>query len=114
MTTQAVIFISIPATGKSTFFRVPFFDTHIRLNLEMLRTRHREQVLLKAFIEGKQSFVVDNTNATVEYRKKCIQLSQIAAGVQRYTRVPASADPVTNCLHRNADAVVVRQGDRTD
>ena len=78
MTMQAVIFIGIPATGKSTFFRERFFDTHIRLNLDMLRTRHREQVLLKACIEGKQSFVVDNTNATVEYRKKYIQLAKPA------------------------------------
>jgi predicted kinase len=75
---QTIIFIGIPATGKSTFFRERFFDTHVRLNLDMLRTRHRERILLQACIDGKQPFVVDNTNATVEHRKKYIQLARPA------------------------------------
>jgi hypothetical protein len=34
-----------PATRKSTFARERFGDTHLQLNLDMLRTRHREDVL---------------------------------------------------------------------
>jgi predicted kinase len=30
---QAVIFIGIQATGKSTFFKEMFFTTHIRINI---------------------------------------------------------------------------------
>jgi predicted kinase len=73
---EAVIFIGIQATGKSSFYRARFFNTHLRLSLDMLKTRHREDILLHACIEGKQSFVVDNTNPTVEERAKYIELAR--------------------------------------
>lgn len=75
---EAVIFIGIQAVGKSTFYKKHFFKTHLRLNLDMLRTRHREQVLLQACLDAKQRFVVDNTNPTREDRAKYIQLSTSA------------------------------------
>jgi predicted kinase len=59
---EAVIFIGIQGSGKSTFFRERFFDSHVRINLDMLRTRRREELLVAACLEGGQSFVVDNTN----------------------------------------------------
>ena len=62
---EAVIFCGIQASGKTTFYRDRFFDTHVRISMDLLRTRRREQLLLGACIEGKQQFVVDNTNATV-------------------------------------------------
>ena len=67
---EAIIFIGLQATGKSTFFREYFYHSHLRINLDMLKTRHREAIILKACIEAKQSFVVDNTNPTVEDRKR--------------------------------------------
>lgn len=67
---EAVIFIGLQASGKSTFYKEYFFKTHIRINLDMLKTRHREALLLKSCIEMKQSFVVDNTNPTAEDRKR--------------------------------------------
>jgi len=51
---EAVIFIGIQGSGKSTFYNVRFFDTHVRINLDMLKTKHRQQLLLNACIEGKQ------------------------------------------------------------
>ena len=59
---EAVILIGIQATGKSTFYKEYFYDTHVRINLDMLKTRRREDILLQACIQAKQSFVVDNTN----------------------------------------------------
>ena len=59
---EAVIFAGVQGSGKSTFYRERFCDTHVRINLDMLRTRHREQLLLAACLAGKQSFVIDNTN----------------------------------------------------
>jgi predicted kinase len=76
---EAVIFIGIQATGKSSFYRARFFNTHIRLNLDMLKTRPREAILLRACIEGKQSFVVDNTNPTVENRARYIVPAKAAS-----------------------------------
>ena len=69
---EAVIFVGLQASGKSTFYRERFFDSHIRLNLDMLRTRHREALLLKACLEAKQPFVVDNTNPTPADRQRYI------------------------------------------
>lgn len=59
---ETVILIGVQAAGKTTFYRERFFDTHIRISLDMLRTRHRERVLLRACIEARQRFVIDNTN----------------------------------------------------
>lgn len=69
---QAIIFIGIQGAGKSTFYREYFLDTHIRINLDMLKTRHREKLIFQACLEAKQKFVIDNTNPTIEDRKKYI------------------------------------------
>ncbi|MEH1827057.1 MAG: ATP-binding protein [Nostoc sp.] len=69
---EAIIFVGIQGAGKTTFYRDRFFNTHIRINLDMLKTRHREQIFLQACLEAKQRFVVDNTNPTVEERKRYI------------------------------------------
>ena len=70
---EAVIFIGIQAAGKSTFYREFFGDTHIRINLDMLKTRHREQIFLQACLEAKQPFVIDNTNPTQRDRQRYLQ-----------------------------------------
>ena len=69
---EAIIFTGIQGIGKSSFYKERFFNTHIRINLDMLKTRYREQLLLKACLDAKQPFVVDNTNVTVEGRAKYI------------------------------------------
>lgn len=73
---EAVIFIGIQATGKSTFYKDKFFKTHIRINLDMLKTRNREDIFLDACIKAKQPFVVDNTNPSIEDRKKYIDIAK--------------------------------------
>ena len=65
---EAVIFIGIQASGKSSFYQARFWRTHLRLNLDMLRTRHREWVLFEACLAAKQQFVIDNTNASLAER----------------------------------------------
>ena len=69
---EAVIFIGIQATGKSEFYRRKFADTHMRINLDMLKTRNRERILFEACIEARQSFVIDNTNPTKADRERYI------------------------------------------
>lgn len=61
---EAVIFIGLQGSGKSTFYLQRFWKTHVRINLDMLKTRHREQRLLHTCIDIRQPFVVDNTNVT--------------------------------------------------
>jgi predicted ABC-type ATPase len=75
---EAVILVGIQASGKSTFFQRRFFDTHVRINLDMLKTRGREDVLLRACVAARQPFVVDNTNATAEHRARYLSLARAA------------------------------------
>jgi len=70
---EAIIFIGIQGSGKSSFYKKHFFHTHIRINLDMLKTRHREQMFVQTCLETNQRFVVDNTNPTVEDRLHYIQ-----------------------------------------
>jgi len=75
---EAVIFTGVPGSGKSTFYRQRFFDTHVRINLDMLRTRRREQILLSACLQAGQAFVVDNTNPLPADRTRYIGPAQTA------------------------------------
>jgi predicted kinase len=75
---EAVIFVGIQAVGKSTFYKERFFNTHIRINMDMLKTRHREKILVQACLDARQPFVIDNTNPTVEDRARYIPLARAA------------------------------------
>jgi len=57
-----VLFIGIQAAGKSTFYLERFFRSHVRINGDMLKTRRREGLLIRACLEGKTPFVVDKMN----------------------------------------------------
>ena len=76
---EAIVFCGIQASGKSTFYRERFFDTHVRISMDMLRTRRRERIPLEACIAAQQPFVVDNTNPTAAERAKYIAPA-LAAG----------------------------------
>lgn len=67
---ELILFSGIQAAGKSSFYKARLADTHIRLNLDMLRTRHRERILFLACLQAKQPVVVDNTNLTAEDRAR--------------------------------------------
>jgi predicted kinase len=69
---ELVVFIGIQAAGKSTFYKERFYRTHVRLNLDMLKTRRREEALLKACFESRTRFVVDNSNLTRQERARYI------------------------------------------
>ena len=75
---EAVILCGIQGSGKSTFCRERLFHTHVRINLDMLQSRHRETILLTACLNAKQPFVIDNTNATTEERARYIAPSRAA------------------------------------
>ncbi len=67
---EMIVFVGGQGAGKSTFFREKFFQTHVRVSLDMLRTRNRERLLIEACIHMQQRFVIDNTNPTAEDRKR--------------------------------------------
>jgi predicted kinase len=96
---EAVIFIGLQASGKSSFFKDRFQDTHIRLNLDMLRTRNRERILLNACLEAKQPFVIDNTNPTIEDRARYIEPAKAAGFAVVGFYFPMNME---DCVLRNA------------
>src|ERR1700739_644987 len=59
---EAIIFVGVQGSGKTTFYRQRFFDTHARISLDILPTRHCEPLLFAACLAAQQSFVIDNTN----------------------------------------------------
>jgi predicted kinase len=96
---EAVIFIGLQASGKSTFYAQRFFHTHVRINLDMLKTRRREKTLMQACLEAGQPFVIDNTNPTPEDRGRYIVDAKTHGFrvVGYYFR-----SSVAECLPRNA------------
>lgn len=75
---EAVLLVGIQGAGKSTFYRERFFDTHVRINLDMLKTRYRERVLVEACLLAQQPFVVDNTNVLASERAAYIEPARAA------------------------------------
>lgn len=96
---EAVVFCGLQASGKSSFYKERFFATHLRVSLDMLRTRRREATLLRTCIEMRQPFVVDNTNPTAEERARFIAPAR--AGGFRVVGYYFRSAP-RDCVARNA------------
>lgn len=73
---EMIIFIGIPACGKSSFYKELFFNSHIRISMDLLNTRNKEGKLVQYCFETQSKMVIDNTNVTAESRKKYIHLGQ--------------------------------------
>lgn len=69
---EMILFIGIQAAGKSSFYRQRFFNTHVRVSMDLLKTRNRESLFLDACLSSQQRFVVDNTNPTRDERARYI------------------------------------------
>ena len=74
----AIILIGIPATGKTTFCKQQFSGSHATISLDILKTRKREKVVLDACLASRESFVIDNTNASVAERQRFIAPAKAA------------------------------------
>lgn len=95
---ELVLLIGLQASGKSSFYRQRLFHSHVRLNLDMLRTRHRERLLFEACLRAKQSMVIDNTNPSRSDRARYIEPAR-AAGFDVTGYYFRSV--VSECLARN-------------
>lgn len=69
---QAIIFIGIQGSGKSTVYKEHFFETHLRISMDLLNTRNKEQKLMEYARSVQQKVVIDNTNPTKNERKRYI------------------------------------------
>jgi predicted kinase len=99
---ELVIFIGLQASGKTTFYRARFAQTHTHVSKDNFPNnrnpeRRQRELIGQAFAEGR-SVVVDNTNATVEARQPLLALAHAH-------NVPVIgyhfASSMEGCLRRN-------------
>jgi predicted kinase len=104
---ELVVFVGLQASGKSTFFRERFAETHQHVSKDLFpnnRNKNRRQEhLLRGALSAGRSVVVDNTNPTLEDRRALIGLGgEYGARIVGYF-FDAS---VHECIRRNE----VREG----
>ena len=75
---QLIIFTGVQASGKSSFYLLNLAHTHLRINLDMLKTRHRENIIFEACLASKTKMVIDNTNPTKADRARYIHRAKDA------------------------------------
>jgi predicted kinase len=98
---EAVVFVGLQASGKSSFYKERFFNSHVRISLDLLKTRHRETRTLDICLETDQRFVIDNTNPTRAERSRFME--PVKAARVRYTISGYYFESrVEDCLRRNA------------
>ncbi|MBU3846838.1 MAG: AAA family ATPase [Candidatus Acinetobacter avistercoris] len=75
---QLIIFTGVQASGKSSFYLLNLSHLHLRISLDMLKTRHRENIIFEACLASKTKMVIDNTNPTKLDRARYIQRAKEA------------------------------------
>ena len=68
----------LQGAGKTTLYRDRWLETHVRISMDLLRTRAREAALLELCLTTRQPFVVDNTNSTVAERARYVEPARAA------------------------------------
>jgi predicted kinase len=69
---EAIILCGLQGSGKTTLYRDRFLETHVRISMDLLRTRAREAALLEWCLRTRTRFVVDNTNPTAADRARYV------------------------------------------
>jgi predicted kinase len=96
---EAVVFCGVQGSGKTSLYRDRFLETHVRISMDLLHTRRREEAFLALCLESGQRFVVDNTNPTPTDRRRYVEPAR-AAGF-RVLGYLVEVDPA-EALARNA------------
>jgi predicted kinase len=75
---EAIVLCGVQGSGKTTLYRDRFIDTHVRVSMDLLRTRHREAEFVSLCLQTRQPFVVDNTNPTPADRARYVEPARAA------------------------------------
>jgi predicted kinase len=75
---EAVVLCGVQGSGKTTLYRDRFLETHMRVSMDLLRTRAREAAFVRACLDTGQRFVVDNTNPTPAERRRYLEPARAA------------------------------------
>ncbi len=66
---EAVIFVGLPGSGKTTYYQEHFAASHVHVSLDLLRTADRQRAVIQEALATGKSFVLDNTSATRAVRQ---------------------------------------------
>ena len=95
---EMIVLSGVQCSGKSTLYQQKFAETHVRINLDTLRSRRKEMALFSSLIEEQRMVVIDNTNPTMQDRAKYIS----AAKQVNYRVVGIQLDvPISIAVARN-------------
>jgi predicted kinase len=97
---EAIVLCGAQGSGKTTLYRDRFIDTHVRVSMDVLRTRAREEAFVRLCLQTRQRFVVDNTNPTPADRRRYVEPAR-AAGFRVIAYLVEVDDVVA--LGRNAE-----------
>jgi predicted kinase len=103
MTLEVVIAIGLQASGKSTYCRAQFSQTHVYLSRDLFpksvkNPRARQSFLLEEALSQQKSVVIDNTSPSREVRAELLALAkQYQARCVGYY----FASKVQDCIERN-------------
>ena len=75
---EAIIFVGLQGSGKTTYFNHQFAATHEHVSRDIQQTAEREIALIRECLRTGRSFVVDNTNATPSVRAPYIREAKAA------------------------------------
>jgi predicted kinase len=76
---ELIIFVGLPASGKSTFYHQRFAATHTLVSKDLLPPRNKQRRQMEditAALAASHSVVVDNTNPTAADREALITLGR--------------------------------------
>ena len=93
-----VIMMGIQGSGKSTFYHQFLAKDFVRVNLDTLKTRNQEKLLIEDCIKKEKSFAIDNTNPTKADRGRYIPLA-MASGYKVIGYFMESK--LKDCIERN-------------
>ena len=99
MEKTVVIMMGVQGSGKSTFYASCLAEQFVRVNLDTLKTRNRERLLIEECLALGKSYAVDNTNPTRADRERYIPAAR-AAGYRVIGYVMQT--PLELCLARNS------------
>jgi predicted kinase len=75
---EAIVLCGVQGSGKTTLYRDRWLETHVRVAMDLLRTRARERAFLELCLSTRQPFVVDATNPTPADRRRYVAPAQAA------------------------------------
>ena len=71
---EIVIFVGIPASGKTSFYKERFFPSHVYVSQDQLRTSSAVEELFRFCIRRNKNCVIDKCNISVLDRQKYIRV----------------------------------------